>query len=284
MPTSAEEQHREALPTGGAVAFPAAAMLSPPTRWELLRHLRRKHGPLGRVGKRVRLRLRFGFFTPDDYYETVVSRLVTAETCWLDVGCGRDVFPGNRPLAERLAARCAFFQGIDPDETIEENRFVHARARQSLESFETDRTFDLVTMRMVAEHLEAPQHAVSKLARLTRAGGKVVVYTVNRWSPLALAAYVTPFWLHHPVKRFLWGTKERDTFPVCYRMNTRRHLAALFSAGGFRCVFSGQFACCGVFSRFRPLHVLELAAWPLMSVLGGTYPENNLIGVYERTG
>src|SRR5205823_1700311 len=99
-----------------------------------------------------------------------------------------------------------------PDANLEENPFVHRRVRGTIDRLAWDHPFDVVTLRMVAEHITEPAAAVAALARLTRPGGKVVVYTVARWSPAALAARVIPFGLHHAIKRVLWRTEERDTF------------------------------------------------------------------------
>src|SRR5882724_9265691 len=72
------------------------------------------------MGWGPRTRCRFGYFTPDDYYEATVSRLVTGGCAWLDVGSGRNVFPSNRKLARLLAQRCGLLVGLDPDSTIDE--------------------------------------------------------------------------------------------------------------------------------------------------------------------
>src|SRR5437773_1977660 len=105
------------------------------------------------MGWGPRTRSCFGYFTPDDYYEATVSRLVTSGCAWLDVGSGRNVFPSNRRLAQLLAQRCGLLVGLDPDSTIDENDLVHERVRASIENYKTERTFDVVTLRMVAEHV-----------------------------------------------------------------------------------------------------------------------------------
>src|SRR5262245_58303733 len=159
-----------------------------PSRADLEEVFRLKYGGPPVLGWGPRLRRRFGYFTPDEFYEAVVARHVTPDCTWLDAGCGRDVFPDNRPLARLLADRCRLLVGVDADATLDENVFVHQRVRSTLEEFQTDRRFALVTLRMVAEHVRRPGPAVAALARLARPGGKVVVYTVNRWAPAALAA------------------------------------------------------------------------------------------------
>jgi SAM-dependent methyltransferase len=230
----------------------------------------------------VRLRAAYSYFTPDEHYEALVMRLAPQAARWADVGCGRDLFPHNPALARHLAERCDRIVGIDCDDTLYENPFVHERVNCRIEDYQADEPFDLVTLRMVAEHVTDPASAVRTLARLTRPGGVVVVYTINRWAPVSLLAWLIPFRFHHALKHYLWGTEEKDTFPVVYRMNTRSTLKRLFEAAGFRERSFAALADCRTFSRFRLLHQAELAAWRLLRAVGLGYPENCLLGVYER--
>lgn len=235
------------------------------------------------VGWSVLLRREAGYFTPAEHYEALVSKLVTAETTWLDVGSGHDLFPHNRKLARVLADRCARLVGLDPDPSIHDNVYVHERVQATIEEFQPSETFDLITLRMVAEHITNPREALAALARLARPGGRVVIFTVNKWSLTALAARVTPFGLHHPAKKLLWGSKEEDTFPVAYRMNTRRHLRGLFQQAGFCEIAFQTLADASLFWNFRIPHRLELACWRAGQTLGLPYPETCLLGVYQRS-
>lgn len=243
---------------------------------------RLKHGDPERTGSLPRLWRRLGYVIPDDYYEALVAKLVAPGTSWLDTGCGRELFPCNPALARLLSQRCGFLVGVDPDDTLDENPYVHQRVKEPIEAFHSDRPFEVITLRMVAEHLTDPDRVLRALAQATRPGSKVVVYTVNRWSPLALLARLIPFRLHHALKRVFWRTAERDTFPVAYRMNTRQRLARLFRARGFRERDFRYLDDCRVFARFRYLRRLELELWRLCRALGMRYPENCLLGVYER--
>jgi SAM-dependent methyltransferase len=241
-----------------------------------------KHGDPASLGPAPRMRWRLGYFTPDDFYEGLIAQLVGDGMAWLDVGGGRDVFPQNPRLAETLARRCRLVVGVDPSDNIEENCIVHQRVKTSIEEYQSDQTFDLATLRMVAEHLTQPTAAVAALARLVRPGGKVVVYTVNLWSPVALVAWLVPFHLHHALKNVLWRTSEKDSFPVAYQMNTRRQLEQRFSQGGFReCAFA-YLDDCRIFHRFRFLSLMEVGSWKALRAVGLRYPENCLLGVYER--
>jgi SAM-dependent methyltransferase len=241
-----------------------------------------KYGPAETTGPAPRLWYRYGYATPDEHYEALVSKLLFEGCDWLDVGCGRNIFPGNRHLADTLASRAGFLMGVDPDPTIHDNTLVHEKQQTTIERVATDRRFDLITLRMVAEHITDPAEAVAALARLAKPGGRVVIYTVSRWSPLALAAWLVPFGLHNPFKRVLWQTKPEDTFPVCYRMNTRSTLAGQFGGAGFCETLFTRLADCRVFFRFKGLRNLELGAWRICRGLHIPYPESCLLAVYER--
>jgi len=250
------------------------------THVEMAFHL--KHGDPALTGPIPRMRIRLGYYTPDDVYEGLVAQLVEDGTAWLDVGGGRDVFPENPRLARILAKRCRLLVGVDPSDNIEENPFVHQRVQSTIQDYRGDRTFDLATLRMVAEHITQPRAAVAALARLLKPGGKVVVYTVNLWSPVALISWLVPFQLHHAVKSLLWRTKEKDSFPVAYAMNTRRQLRQLFARGGFRECSFVYLDDCRIFHRFRLLSLMETGSWKALQSVGLPYPENCLLGVYER--
>jgi SAM-dependent methyltransferase len=239
----------------------------------------RGSGPLGPDPAR---RLRFNYFNPDDHYEALVRRLVSTTTRWLDVGCGRKMFPTNRALALELSSRCSLLVGVDPDDTIEENRYVHQKVRGFVHDVPADLRFDLVTLRMVAEHVADPDELIARLSELVIPGGLVIIYTINRWSPIPIITALTPFSLHHPIKHFFWRTEAKDTFPTTFKMNTRRTLAELFSSHGFEEDGFWYLDDCRSLNRFRLLNVLELSARLVLNKAGLRYPENCLLGVYRR--
>jgi 2-polyprenyl-3-methyl-5-hydroxy-6-metoxy-1,4-benzoquinol methylase len=229
------------------------------------------------------MRTRFGYFTPDDVYESLVDRVIAKGSRWLDVGCGRDVFPTNRTLARELSGRCGTLVGVDPDPTIQENPFVHARVQAPLEGFETNETFDVITARMVVEHVQQPEAFAGQLRRLSAPGGLVVLYTVNKWAPVSALSWLVPFALHHRIKSLLWGTMEKDTFPVEYRMNTRSTLRALMGNAGFRERHFEYLDDCRTLAQFRWGSRAELVLWKLLNSVGMHYPETCLLAVYQRS-
>jgi SAM-dependent methyltransferase len=243
---------------------------------------RLKIGPSGVLGWSPRIRQRFGYFTPDEWYEAVLFCLINKDTDWLDVGCGRDLFPSNENLAKTLSSRCRLLIGVDPDDNINENTVLHKREQCLIEQYNTEQQFSIITLRMVAEHVANPETTVSALNRLTRVGGRVVIYTVSKWSPASLTAAVTPMAIHHAVKQVLWGSSPEDTFPTVYRMNTRKKLRQLFSVAGFTEEKFLYLNDCRSFGRWRFTLMLELLAERVLRTLGLRYPEICLLGIYRK--
>jgi len=272
---------RPQLETASATPAAVAEELTP-SRADLERIFRTKYGDIETCGWSPRMRHRFGYFNPDDEYETLVDRLVGDRTVWLDAGCGRFLFPSNAPLAKQLSDRCAHLVGVDPDETLDENPYVDDRAKVLIDDYETDKKFDLITLRMVAEHVAEPDVTVESLARLTRPGGKVVIFTIYRWSPVPLFTDIMPFWLHHPIKKRLWKTESKDTFPVANKMNTRGALRRVFERHGFAESSFRYVDDCRTFANSPTFQWLELSTWRLLHTFGLHYPEVCLLAAYTR--
>ncbi|MFO0938627.1 MAG: class I SAM-dependent methyltransferase [Gemmataceae bacterium] len=251
-------------------------------RTDLLHVFRTRYGIDRQVGPKPQRRLDFGYFSPDLYYEATVEKLVTPGSRWLDVGGGRDVFPMNPQFSQTLANRTSDFVGVDPSANIHENPFVRERRQCLIEDYQTDKTFDVITMRMVAEHVTNPQAALAKIASLLAPNGKLVVYTINKWTPIAIAAMLIPFRLHHPIKKLVWKTEEQDTFPVSYQLNTRRALRHFTRQAGLTEMSFRYLDDCRTFFRFDQLHYTELRIWRFIHRMGLTYPENCLLGVYSK--
>ncbi len=256
--------------------------MHPPTPDELAELVALKHGDARFSSWAPRRRWRYGYFTPDDWYETLLRRLVSTSTRWLDVGGGRSLFPHNPRLAEELARRCQRLVGVDPSPNVDQNPYLHARTRCLIEDFVTEEIFDLVTMRMVAEHIADPSRVAERLSRLLAPGGLLVVYTVFRWSPLTVLSALTPHRWHYPLKRRLWGGEETDTFPVAYRWNTRSDLRRYLAPASFEEILFVYLDDLATFSQIRWLNWLELQLWRALRALRCRYPELCLLGVYRR--
>jgi SAM-dependent methyltransferase len=243
---------------------------------------RRIRGDPLRLGWRVVMNHRFGYFPTEAWYQAVVERLVMPGCRWVDVGGGKSIFSHSGKLARELVGRCALVVGVDPNDNLDENDLVHRRVKSMIEEFRSDERFDLATLRMVAEHITKPKLEVTSFADLIRPGGHVVVYTPNRWSPASIAASVIPDPWHRFFTRWLWNSNAEDVFPTYYRMNTRKRLRELFEEAGFHEVAFARLDNCSLFARFRATCFAELCFWKVLRTVGVRYPESDLLGVYQR--
>ena len=151
-----------------------------------------------------------------------------------------------------------------------------------MDAFDGQQGFDLVSLRMVAEHVTDPRAVVAAVDRALAPGGVAVVYTVFAWSPAPLATRLVPMALRHRIKSWLWGTEEKDTFPTAFRMNTRSRLRSLFAGHGMREELFLRLDDCRTFARFRAMLALELALLRACALVRMPYPEHCLLGVYRK--
>lgn len=244
--------------------------------------VRIRHGDVSQAGWAVRLRDRFGYFNPDVYYETAVHQLLSDGASWIEIGGGSAIFPSNNNLSVLLSQRCCHLVGVDPSDNIHSNPYLHERVQSYLEDYRPGERFDFATARMVVEHVQKPQVFVSSLARLLNSGGIVVLLTVNKWAPITAFSRLTPFWFHVKLKRILWQTEDKDTFPTVYKMNTRADLRRLMGNAGFEELAFFRLDDCRTLARWKPTHWLELTLWRALRILRLGYPEQCLLGVYRR--
>jgi 2-polyprenyl-3-methyl-5-hydroxy-6-metoxy-1,4-benzoquinol methylase len=242
-----------------------------------------KYSRTPRVGWGPAQRLAFGYFSPDDHYEALVGKLLAPGAAWCDVGCGRNIFPDYPELAKQYAERCGFVYGIDPDDNVRENAFVHAYFQGTVEDCPIERQFDLITLRMVAEHIVDPTRALSAIARMLKRSGRVIIYTPHKWAPISIVANLTPFVFHNPLKQFLWpGIESRDTFPTQYKMNTYALLRKHAEAAGLSVAYYVRLDDCRITAEYRRLNRLELGLRRTLRAIGLPHPEACIIAVLRH--
>ena len=221
---------------------------------------------------------RHGYLSPDAVYEGALLRLVQPGTRWLDAGGGASPCPHNPGLARHLADTCAELVGVDPGPNLARNPFVHRAQPSAIE--QADGVYDLVTMRMVAEHVANPAGLAVALRRLVRPGGTLLIYTVHAWSPTVLAARVLPAVARRLGMRWLCAGQDRDVFPAHYRLNTVAQLEATLA--GFTLVRADALDDCRTTLRWPRLHDAELRLRTAFRQVGLAYPESCILAEFNR--
>ena len=126
--------------------------------------------------------------------------------------------------------------GVDPDERVLQNPYLdEAKVGTGERIPYPDHSFDLVIADNVLEHLAQPGLVFGEVARVLKPNGMFLFKTPNRYHYMPLIARLTPTSFHRWVNR-LRGRKVEDTFPTCYRANSRSQIRLLSTAAGFEIV------------------------------------------------
>jgi len=117
--------------------------------------------------------------TKSEAYASLISEHLSPHTVWLDAGCGSRLLEDDMdPVENWLASHCKTIVGMDV--SVTSNRNIKSLVQGSLYDLPfADNSLDLITCRMVVEHLAQPRHAFAESARCLRPGGAIVVITPN---------------------------------------------------------------------------------------------------------
>jgi len=233
-------------------------------------------------GEGPRIRKQFSYHSPEDYYQAAIITILKKNDTWLDIGCGRDIFPDNHRLAKVLTARTKETVGVDPSSNVLDNQFIHRSYQGFTDSVKEENYYNLVTLRMVAEHVADPDELVSQIDRVSTNDAHVIVYTIYRWSPIPIITKLTPFWTHHIFKRIFWNTEERDTFPVEYKMNTKSQLSEIFSRKGFTNIDFMYLDDCRTLAGAKLGLYSELLLRKFLNFFNLHYPELCILAIYRK--
>jgi SAM-dependent methyltransferase len=169
----------------------------------------------------------------EEYYREKLIGLVSADTEWLDLGCGHQLLPwwlkNSISDQEQLSSRCKRLVGIDAvAEEIARHPYLHERVVGDIQQLPfPENSFTLVTARSVVEHIEAPSTFLVEVCRVLKPGGRFLFATPNYLYYQFLAASVTPETVKRRLICFLEGRADQDIFKAYYRMNTRSAIAKL---------------------------------------------------------
>jgi len=228
------------------------------------------------------IRQKYDYCTPEDYYQASIVSILKEGDKWLDIGCGRDIFPSNNKLAKILTSRAKEMVGVDPSPNVLDNDLLNRSYLGYVDKVPEENYYDLITLRMVAEHVADPDELVRQIDRVAASGAHIIVYTIYKWSPVSIITKLTPFWAHHAPKRFFWNVEERDTFPVEYKMNTKSELQDIFSRKNFDNTLFMYLDDCRTLTKYKlGLHT-ELTIRKILNLFKLHYPEVCILSIYRK--
>jgi SAM-dependent methyltransferase len=171
-------------------------------------------------------------------YASLIAEHLSPHTVWLDAGCGSRLLESDMdPLENWLVTHCKSVFGIDVGATS--NRNIKTLLQGSLYHLPfADNTLDLITCRMVVEHLDHPAEAFAEIARCLHPGGALIVITPNllNYAILgnALATEVIPEKVRLRIVQASDSRDKKDIFRVRYKANTMPRLVELLNVSGLQ--------------------------------------------------
>ena len=145
----------------------------------------------------------------------------------MDLGCGAN------PFVAEYADRFRFAAGCDRDLRL------CARAARPffIGDFSclplADGSTDLVTLYLVAEHMERPVQALREIRRVLKPGGRIVLCASLKYFWGSLLNQVLPEAVKIRLLGLLAGKQEEDVFKAYYRMNTLYEAEKALKEAGF---------------------------------------------------
>jgi len=164
----------------------------------------------------------------DELFRKRILKYLSPSMVILDLGAGAGIVE-QMNFRGKVARVC----GVDLDPRVETNVYLdEGRKSDAGEIPYADESFDLVFCDNVFEHLDQPLHVFKEVARVLRPGGLFMFKTPNKWHYMPTIARLTPHGFHQFVNR-LRGRAEVDTFPTCYRVNTRTDVKRFAQSADF---------------------------------------------------
>jgi ubiquinone/menaquinone biosynthesis C-methylase UbiE len=153
---------------------------------------------------------------PSEILLSRVLKLGGADKDLVEVGCGRVPH-----FLRYTTSSYRFVYGVDPEvaEPFQEGNLRVAKGfAETLDL--PDESVDVLVSTDVVEHLSDPRKALAESMRVLRPGGKILVITPNKNHPPLFAARLLSHGLRQKINGFVTGTKDEDTFPTFYRLNS----------------------------------------------------------------
>ena len=154
----------------------------------------------------------------------------------LDLGAGRACWYEDDPIIERkmhrlMKGKVKLVVAADIDSVVLNNKASDKQviiSGDDLSNFEDD-SFDVIIADYVLEHVDNPDKFALEILRVLKPNGLFAARTPHKYSYVAIIANIVGDKLQNLLlKKLQPNRKEKDVFPVEYKLNTLRNIDKYF--------------------------------------------------------
>ena len=204
-------------------------------------------------------------------YNKLLEECISPETVWLDIGCGKN------ELVSEFGKNAKYALGIDILD--EKERLDAPFLKCDLRSIPLPPNYaNVITLRMVVEHLEKIPGDFAEAIRLLIPGGKLIILTTNSLSPLVFLSRLLPYRLKSWMIQKLFSINSSEIFPTYHRFNTPpKMIKGISGMSLVRIEYIEQIP----FSK--PFLALVFGFWYIITKIPGVrYFRSNLLSIYRK--
>jgi SAM-dependent methyltransferase len=219
------------------------------------------------------------------YRNTLFASVPNHKFCWLDLGCGHQVFTDWMTADEqRMIAKTQFAVGVDQDvPSLKAHNGLDFKICADISVVPIkDSAFDVVSANMVVEHVIDPDKVLREVQRLLCPGGVFIFHTTNSSNPMLWAASKVPERIKLRLIYLLEGRKPEDVFPTCYKINTPQQVREVAARVGLAVERIDLVSTSAITQLITPLAILELLFIRLLRKPGLQHLRTNMICVLKK--
>ncbi len=197
---------------------------------------------------------------------------------WFDAGGGYNT--GLNKEDYKLLKNIKLISSDRDEESLRKNKFADKLINCDLEKIPLkDNSVDIISLRMVAEHLENPEEVLKELSRILKIGGKLMIYTPNINNYLNFIAKHFPNFYKEKIKKKMWQMEEEDIYPGYYLLNRRDKIKSALKKYNLK-EKKFYYIPAMASEKRNTIYYLEFLLVHILNIL--KIFNMNIIGIYEK--